>query len=304
MAAPFDELTEVAVVDCETTGVDPEQDRIVSLAVVLTDLSQPSAQETRTFDTRLNPGIPIPAGATRVHGLRDQDVAECPSFGDMAQALKDFVGDRPLVGFNVRFDKRFLNAELKRAGLVTFARKRSYCAQEVLQGIWGYRPSLAQALARAGIAFDRLHNALPDAIATAKLAGLISTSTRSEIAWFGAASANDPPSKAQLDYIEALGGTPSSVKTKREASDAIDRLKGARLTEAPRARPRATLPTRAPTPIDYAEVAVDFDEVEFTEPDADESEPPPSPSREPARPSVLLMLSGMVVFWTLLALGC
>ena len=310
MSAPFDELTEVAVVDCETTGVDPEQDRIVSLAVVLTDLSKPSAQDAPAFEAKLNPGIPIPAGATRVHGLRDQDVAECPSFGDIAQALKDFVGDRPLVGFNVRFDKRFLNAELKRAGLVTFAGTRSHSIQRTLERTWGYLPSLDNALARMRVlGFDgKLHHALNDVLATTSLAVLVRTLTREQIAqvsgsvWTAHPNADDPPSDAQLTYIATLGGNPSSVMTKQKASEAIEHLKAVR-----RAKAHVAVPVDISEILDthYSDQLLAYEDPESGVASvADEVEPTPEQRAKPERPSILLMLAGMLVFWTLLALAC
>ena len=141
-------LTDVAVVDCETTGLDPETDRIFKLAVLLADLSSDQEQRATTFEATVNPGIGIFPEATTIHGLRDADVSGHENFGEVAAQLRDFIGDRPLVGFNVSFDKRFLNVELKRHGFRTFHRKRSHCVQAALTGIWGYRPSLGDALER------------------------------------------------------------------------------------------------------------------------------------------------------------
>ena len=73
-----------AVFDIESTGVVPQRDRIVEIAVmkILPDGT------SRTTVRRLNPGMPIPPGATAIHGITDADVADCPRFEDIADKLQ------------------------------------------------------------------------------------------------------------------------------------------------------------------------------------------------------------------------
>lgn len=59
----------LAAFDTETTGVDVEGDRIVSAALVIQDGPDARPRSTRWL---VNPGIPVPAGATAVHGLTDE----------------------------------------------------------------------------------------------------------------------------------------------------------------------------------------------------------------------------------------
>ena len=225
MAYPFDSLTEVAVVDCETTGLDPENDRIVKLAVVLANLSVDPEQQATTFEATVNPGIQIPRAATKIHGLRDADVSGHESFAEIAAQLREFIGDRPLVGFNVSFDKRFLNAELKRHGFRTFHRKRSHCVQNALTEIWGYRPSLGNALERLFVDefSGKLHDPLNDAIATTHIAGMLHRLTEEDLAQAPRSGrvGEGAPTRRQLDYIADLGGDPRRLKTKQDASPNI-----------------------------------------------------------------------------------
>ena len=71
---PFTELDEVVVVDVETTGLDPNSDRIVEVAAARGDLSVLLRGETKpyfqTLEARVNPGMPIPEAASRIHGIR------------------------------------------------------------------------------------------------------------------------------------------------------------------------------------------------------------------------------------------
>jgi DNA polymerase III subunit epsilon len=108
----------LVVFDLETTGVNPETDRIIELAAakLMPDGS------TRNFVERFNPGVSIPRGATEVHKITDADVAECRPFANFAPALAVSLDGCDLAGFGVaRFDKQLLVAEMHRAGVKTFS---------------------------------------------------------------------------------------------------------------------------------------------------------------------------------------
>lgn len=59
----------LAAFDTETTGVDVENDRIVSAAIVVQDAAGTRPRVSRWL---VNPGVPVPPGATEVHGLTDE----------------------------------------------------------------------------------------------------------------------------------------------------------------------------------------------------------------------------------------
>ena len=73
----------LAVFDIESTGVVPQRDRIVELAVLKI---YPDGRRQSTV-RRLNPQMPIPAGATAIHGISDADVADAPTFSDIADLI-------------------------------------------------------------------------------------------------------------------------------------------------------------------------------------------------------------------------
>jgi DNA polymerase-3 subunit epsilon len=103
----------IAVFDIESTGINPASDRIVEIAV----LKIIPGGESRSTVRRLNPGIPIPAAASAVHGIYDTDVADCPSFADIAEKLFNYLDGCDLAGYNLTtFDVPMLTAEFKRAG--------------------------------------------------------------------------------------------------------------------------------------------------------------------------------------------
>ncbi len=97
--------------DLETTGLDAQSDRIIQFAFLRVNLDK-SQEEWMEL---VNPGIPIPPEAVRVHGITDAMVRDKPGFEVFALKIKEFLAGCDLAGFNVvRFDFPFLAAEMER----------------------------------------------------------------------------------------------------------------------------------------------------------------------------------------------
>jgi DNA polymerase III subunit alpha, Gram-positive type len=101
------------VLDFETTGLSPRRAEVIEAGAVHVDYARPG----RTFEVLCRPHRPIPAGATSVHGITDDDVRHCLPFRDHVADLIDFLGDRVLVAHHARFDTGFLRIAALRAGL-------------------------------------------------------------------------------------------------------------------------------------------------------------------------------------------
>ena len=111
----------LAFIDLETTGLSTTQDRIVEMALLRVEPDGTNTERVRRF----NPEIPIPAGASAVHGITDADVADEPPFRSRARSLFDLLDPCDLAGFNVRrFDLPMLLAEFQRAGVEFDPRSR------------------------------------------------------------------------------------------------------------------------------------------------------------------------------------
>ena len=107
--------------DIESTGTNPYRDRIVEIAVikVMPDGSREDVVR------RINPCMPIPAGASAVHGIYDDDVKDCPTFDVIAHNLYNYLDSCDLAGYNiVKFDVPMLQEEFKRCGLELNMRDR------------------------------------------------------------------------------------------------------------------------------------------------------------------------------------
>lgn len=110
-AAPLLALPAV-VLDLETTGLRPNQDRIVQIGAI--GIRHGQVDETDVFDRLVAPGIPIPTAAQTVHGLRDVDVADAPPYPKVHPELEGFLANRLLIGYSVDFDLAMLHAEADR----------------------------------------------------------------------------------------------------------------------------------------------------------------------------------------------
>ncbi|MCF8293188.1 MAG: 3'-5' exonuclease [Chitinophagaceae bacterium] len=104
----------IACVDLETTGVSVTQDRIVEISII--KIHPDGKREVKT--RRINPGMPIPIEASKIHGIYDADVANEPSFKELANSIKQFLENCDLCGFNSnKFDFPILTEEFFRVGL-------------------------------------------------------------------------------------------------------------------------------------------------------------------------------------------
>ena len=104
-----------AIVDVETTGFSRESDQIVEIACVLVR----RGAQLHAFSSLVNPGRPIPARATEVHGITDADVAAAPPMASVAPILRRLCADAIVVAHNARFDRGFLPMLDDRPGLCT-----------------------------------------------------------------------------------------------------------------------------------------------------------------------------------------
>lgn len=100
--------------DLETTGTNINSDRIVEISVIKLMPDGMRYEKTR----RLNPEMHIPEEATAVHHITDEDVANEPTFRQIAASLKQLIDNCDIAGFNSnRFDVPLLDREFERAGI-------------------------------------------------------------------------------------------------------------------------------------------------------------------------------------------
>jgi len=102
----------IVFLDLETTGVNVATDRIVEIAFVKVNVD--GSEDEKLL--RINPGVPIPAETSEIHGIYDDDVKDEPTFKEVAKTLAKFIEGCDLAGFNSnRFDIPLLAEEFIRA---------------------------------------------------------------------------------------------------------------------------------------------------------------------------------------------
>lgn len=105
---------DAVVIDTETTGLDPASARLLEIGAVR--LSAGRIDERATFRTLIQPGVPIPEAATKIHGIDAARVKDAPPFAKVWTEFRDFVGPNVVIGHAVGFDLAVLKRECERAG--------------------------------------------------------------------------------------------------------------------------------------------------------------------------------------------
>jgi len=110
----FNLTRDLVFFDVESTGLNVIKDRILQIALIKYRAKGGDPEEMTML---INPGIPIPEDASKIHGITHEDVKNKPTFMQVADRIYDFIGDSDLAGYNSnRFDVPMLMEEFARAG--------------------------------------------------------------------------------------------------------------------------------------------------------------------------------------------
>ena len=168
-ATPIED-TVFAVVDLETTGFNPQKDRIVQMAAVLMN---GRGEVVDTFDTVVKPESPeqYEHGAEHVHGISREMVQNGMPLRDALSHIWSFTDGKVFTAHNARFDISFLEAESERVGMkrqVTNYLDTLVLAREV-DSDRQRKHSLQALCEHYGVTVERAHEAMSDAKATATI---------------------------------------------------------------------------------------------------------------------------------------
>ncbi len=159
-----------AVIDFETTGINPKRDRILQMAAVIVN---GAGEILDTFDTVVKPQHPeeYEHGAEHIHGISRQQVENGMPLTEALEKLWALSQDKVITAHNARFDIGFLHAETQRIGLThqveTFLDTLALARQADTQR--ERKHSLGALCEHYGIELINAHQALADATATAEL---------------------------------------------------------------------------------------------------------------------------------------
>ena len=101
---------EVVSIDCETTGLNPKKDDIVTIAAV--KIRGNKILTSEAFRVAVNPEAVLAANSIKIYQIRKKDVEEERPIRKVLPDLLQFIGNRPLVGYWIDFDVRMLNKDV------------------------------------------------------------------------------------------------------------------------------------------------------------------------------------------------
>lgn len=158
-----------AIIDIETTGLDPKKDKITEIAILIHD----GLSVVDEYSTLINPERSIPHYISGITGITNQMVLDAPKFYEVAKKILEMTRDCVFVAHNVEFDFGFVAAEYKSLGYVY--KREKLCTVKLSRKLLPRRASYSLGnLCRAlGISLQKHHRALDDATATAQLFGYL-----------------------------------------------------------------------------------------------------------------------------------
>jgi len=160
------------IIDIETTGGDPKKDRITEIAAYRYD----GEMVVDSFESLINPEIPIPPFITRITGIDNEMVRNAPKFYEIAKKLVEITQDAVFVAHNVRFDYSFIQKEFRNLGY-TYTRRKLCTVQlsrKLVRGVTSH--GLGKLCEHFGIENERRHRAAGDARATLELFRILTNS--------------------------------------------------------------------------------------------------------------------------------
>ncbi len=221
----------IIAVDVETTGIDPEFDRIIEIGAL-----RPETGEV--FRTLISPGRPLPARITELTGITDEMLAGAPT---EEEAMRHFLGfleeDRILLGHNIPFDHSFLVQAIRRLGLEE-VKFEGIDTLKIARVLCAELPSkkLEALCEHFGLKNERAHRAFEDAAVTYRLYEKLKEMEKEPqlfepVPMHFQPKKQEPMTKKQRSFLNAIlsfhkleGQYETEGLTKSEASRLIDRL--------------------------------------------------------------------------------
>ncbi|GAA4007673.1 exonuclease domain-containing protein [Hymenobacter fastidiosus] len=229
-----------AIIDLETTGGQPTQDRITEVAIFIHDGEKVVDQ----FDTLLNPGRPIPTFISQLTGITNDMVRDAPKFHEVARKIVEMTEGCVFVAHNVRFDYSFLKKEFADLGF-NYSRK-TLCTVRLSRSLMPGQPSysLGKLCQNIGIPLEGRHRAAGDAAATAILFDrLLKITQQDEVLKDSAISTAE--TLAAVDAVAPAGRQPARQPSPRRVTAVQEAIKTALLPPNITPEKVASLPQEA-----------------------------------------------------------
>jgi DNA polymerase III subunit epsilon len=139
----------VTILDTETTDLitnslisDEHQPRVTEFYGVQTNDQE---KELAELEFLCNPRVPIPAESTKITGINDDMVKDCPPFPEFNERVRDIIeSSEAIVAHNISYDRDVLDMEFRRAGLEPIRWPRLICTVEASEWLCGFRLNLTR----------------------------------------------------------------------------------------------------------------------------------------------------------------
>lgn len=150
-------------IDCETTGLDPKQDRVIEVAVVLFTFQELISQ----YESLIDPCCPIPELSISIHHITQEMVQGQPKARDVLPQVLELIGSHIVVGHGVKFDLDVIAAEAERCGVPHRLENQRYYDTLRLARLYGESPenSLKKLAAHFNVELGGAHRAMNDVLA-------------------------------------------------------------------------------------------------------------------------------------------
>ncbi|MBS0622433.1 MAG: DUF3820 family protein [Verrucomicrobia bacterium] len=158
---PLMRKTTFLCVDCETTGLDPEQDRIIEVGAVRFTFEDILDR----YETLVDPECEIPEESIKIHKITDKMLAGKPKIREILPSLLSFLKEGLLIGHNILFDLKMIEEAAKREGIPCSLTSRPHADTLRLARLYGQCPvnSLEALRKHFNIPAEAAHRAMDDA---------------------------------------------------------------------------------------------------------------------------------------------
>lgn len=154
-----------ACFDCEATGLNTEEDRIIEIGVAIFKAGDPK-NPVETYETLVNPQIPIPKESQEIHHINDEMVAGAPTIDQVLPRVLKMLTKYPLVGHSLNFDINLINNEASRYHIPCDIKEMTIIDTLRLARYYGKSPvnSLQALRAHFNIPEESAHRAMGDVL--------------------------------------------------------------------------------------------------------------------------------------------
>ena len=193
------------VLDIETTGLSPERDSIIEIAVIRSE-TRDSVTRERVLNEFVRPSGSIPKRIRELTGITNETVADADTVDRVLPRVAAFVGDARVIAHNAHFDRRFLEHNARLMG-VTFAGNEWVCTMRMAQRVPVGGPYKLGALAeRLDVPDKGSHRALDDCRATIGVYRAVRRLLGGSVSLAPLAPPTDDPAPAEVAHDADLSG--------------------------------------------------------------------------------------------------